>query len=139
MFPDMLKNILLCAVIAIAIDAPYLYLTKNTYLSATKNISGSGFTNRLYSAVLVYIAIGLALTLLVLPKINSNASWDKLLIQCFMYGGVFGLTSYAIFNFTVHFMFKNWSLGLSIQDTTWGTILCTLITFVLVSLQKYIK
>jgi uncharacterized membrane protein len=56
-----------------------------------------------------------------------------------MYGGVFGLTSYAIFNFTVHFMFKNWSLGLSIQDTTWGTILCTLITFVLVSLQKYIK
>jgi uncharacterized membrane protein len=115
----------------ILIDAPYLYLNRNLYTGKVKAISGdSNFTTRYYSALMVYIALALGMLVLVLPRIRSGTTSD-ILVDSIIYGGIFGIASYATFDFTIHLMFKEWDLGVSVMDTLWGSVLCTLVAFVI--------
>ena len=131
-------SLIILAMLVALIDLPYLYLMSNKYTSITKSISGEGFTNRYYSAVLVYIAIGTGLYFLVLPLVklansngNSNSKTTTNKLQnAFLYGAIFGLSSYAIFDFTTHFMFSKWDLMTSIIDCIWGGVLCGLATVI---------
>ena len=123
----------------IVIDAPYLYLNRNLYSGKVKAISGdSKFTTRYYSALMVYLALALGVFALVLPRINigSGSNISDILTDSILYGGIFGLTAYATFDFTIHFMFSGWDLGVSIMDTLWGGVLCTIVTFVISYMWK---
>jgi uncharacterized membrane protein len=120
------KAFLLSLLLLPIIDAPYLYLNKDLYLAITKSISGRGFTSRYHSALLVYIALALGIAVLAVPNIRT-ASWDTLVIDSIKWGGVFGIAAYATFDFTMHFMFNDWTLGVAIMDTIWGGVLCSLV------------
>ena len=119
------EPILLTAVILPLLDAPYLYLNKNLYLAATKEISGRGYTTRYYSAVLVYLALALGIAVLAVPNIRTS-SWNNLILDSMKWGGILGLVAYATFDFTMHFMFDDWTLQIAVQDTVWGGVLCSL-------------
>ena len=115
----------------IIIDAPYLYLNNQLYRNKVKAISGEPkFTTRYYSALIVYLALALGILVLVLPRIRTDKT-SNMLMDSIIYGGIFGLVSYATFDFTMHFMFAGWDLGVSIMDTLWGGVLCTLVAFII--------
>jgi uncharacterized membrane protein len=135
MITQMISQLLVGSVIALLLDIPYLMLTKTLILDTTNKINnGKGYAMRYYSAVLVYLAISLGLVVLVLPRINKTTSKLSLLKQSLLYGGLYGLTAYSIFDFTMHFMFKEWSLSLAVMDSIWGGILCSLATYILVTI-----
>jgi uncharacterized membrane protein len=119
----------------IVIDAPYLYLNSKLYTDITRSISGKTFTTRYYSALIVYLALALGVFVLVLPKIRKDTT-RNMLYDSLLYGGVLGIVSYATFDFTAHFMFDGWTLGVSIMDTIWGATLCSLVSFITVYLWK---
>lgn len=120
------QAILLSTIIIPLLDAPYLYLNKDLYLAATKAISGGrGYTNRFYSVVLVYIGLAIGIAVLAVPNIRTS-SWNSLVLDSLKWGGLLGLATYATFDFTAHFMFDDWTLRIAVQDTIWGTILCSL-------------
>ena len=123
---------LLTIIIFIVVDAPYLYLNMDLYKKKTLDISNKGYTNRYYSAVMVYVALAFGLLVLVIPRISTNKDTNvkQRIMDSIMYGGAFGLASYATFDFTMHFMFENWDLGVSIMDSVWGSILCSIVAFV---------
>lgn len=130
------QAILLSIALLPIIDAPYLYLNKDLYLAATKSISGGrGFTSRYYSAVLVYIALALGIAVLAVPNI-STSSWQALALDALKWGGIFGITAYATFDFTTHFMFDGWTFQIAVMDTIWGGILCSLVAGVVAWLLK---
>ena len=122
-------------IVFILLDAPYLYMNSKLYAARTKSISGKSFTNRYYSALVVYLALALGVIVLVLPRIRKD-NVKNTLYDSILYGGVFGIASYATFDFSAHFMFDGWDLGVSIMDTMWGGIICSLVTFITVSLWK---
>ena len=124
---------LLCVIIFMIVDAPYLYLNFNLYKKRTLSISGKEYTKRYYSAVIVYLALALGITVLVLPRmdISSNISLQSRIKNALYYGGVFGVASYATFDFTMHFMFDGWDLGVSIMDSIWGGVLCSIVSFII--------
>ena len=122
-------------IVFILLDVPYLYTNSKIYETKTRSISGKYYTNRYYSALVVYLALALGVIVLVLPRIRKD-NVKNTLYDSILYGGVFGLVSYATFDFTMHFMFDGWDLGVSIMDTIWGGILCSLVTFITVSLWK---
>ena len=124
---------LICIITFMIADAPYLFLNYNLYKKKTNSISGKDYTKRYYSAVVVYLALALGIYVLVLPRIRSSnsASWKDRLQDSIMYGGAFGLASYATFDFTMHFMFEKWDLGVSIMDSLWGGVLCSIVTFII--------
>jgi uncharacterized membrane protein len=111
----------------ILIDLPYLTYNKDLYLARTKAISGTGFTTRYYSALIVYLALGLGITMLAVPNIRTSSGTKTLILDAIRWGGLFGITAYATFDFTVHFMFQGWDLATSIMDTIWGGILCSIV------------
>lgn len=126
-------------IILIICDAPYLILCKDLYANAAKKISGRRYAFRIYSGIIVYIALALGLIVLVLPRINTNGTMIEILRDCAMFGGVFGIVSYATFDFTMHFMFDDWTLALSMLDTVWGGVLCTLVSFLFIVISKKLK
>ena len=111
------------------VDAPYLYLNSKMYEKKTIAISGKTFTKRYYSAVIVYLALALGIVFLALPRMRKDTVKNRIQ-DAILYGGIFGLTSYATFDFTMHFMFEDWDLGVSIMDSVWGGILCSIVAFV---------
>ena len=124
---------LLTIIIFIVIDAPYLYINADLYKNRTNAISGKTYTKRYYSAIIVYLALALGIMVLALPRIrkSSNTPLKERILDSLLYGGVYGLTTYATFDFTIHFMFDNWGLDLSIMDSIWGGVLCSIVTFII--------
>ena len=120
---------LVCVVMFMLVDAPYLYTNAKMYEKKTIAISGKSFTKRYYSAVIVYLALALGIVFLALPRMRKNSLKNRA-TDAILYGGVFGLASYATFDFTMHFMFEDWDLGVSIMDSVWGGILCSIVAFV---------
>ena len=120
---------LACIVLLMVIDAPYLYTNSKMYEKKTIAVSGKTFTKRYYSAVIVYLALALGIVFLALPRMRKDTIKNRV-TDAIMYGGVFGLASYATFDFTMHFMFEDWDLGVSIMDSVWGGILCSIVAFV---------
>ena len=120
---------LVCVVMFMLVDALYLYTNAKMYEKKTIAISGKSFTKRYYSAVIVYLALALGIVFLALPRMRKNSLKNRA-TDAILYGGVFGLASYATFDFTMHFMFEDWDLGVSIMDSVWGGILCSIVAFV---------
>ena len=120
---------LACIVLLMVVDAPYLYTNSKMYEKKTIAVSGKTFTKRYYSAVIVYLALALGIVFLALPRMRKNSLKNRA-TDAMLYGGVFGLASYATFDFTMHFMFEDWDLGVSIMDSVWGGILCSIVAFV---------
>jgi uncharacterized membrane protein len=128
-----ITKFLLIILVFILVDAPYLYINRNLYGGKIKAITGNSntrFTTRYYSALMVYMALALGILVLVLPRIRNTSNKNDVLADSILYGGIFGLTAYATFDFTIHFMFNDWGLGVSIMDTIWGGILCSIVTFI---------
>ena len=123
---------IVCFLLVIAIDIPYLYLNADFYKKKTLQISGKPYPdNRLYSAIIVYIAIASGIITFVLPHIDTSKSHMTRFRSALLYGGLFGSLTYAVFDFTNHFMFEKWDIYVSIMDTIWGGILCALVSFII--------
>lgn len=131
------KAFFLSILLILILDAPYLYLNKDLYLAATKSISGRrGFTSRYYSPFLVYIALALGITVLAVPNIRTS-SWQTLILDALKWGGILGITAYATFDFTTHFMFDGWTFQIAVMDTIWGGILFSLVAGTVAWILKY--
>jgi uncharacterized membrane protein len=125
-------QLILCIVLVFVIDIPYLYLNADFFKKKTLQISGKGYPeNRLYSALLVYIAIGVGIIVFVLPNIETKKTDIERLRSSLVYGGLFGIVSYSIFDFTNHFMFEKWDIFVSLMDAIWGGILCAMVSFII--------
>ena len=123
---------LLTTILTFIVDIPYLYVNYNFFKKKTMEISGKPYpNNRMYSAVLVYIAIALGLIVFVVPKIDTSKTLSIRIEDSFIYGGLFGLVSYSIFDFTNHFMFEGWDIYVAVMDAIWGGLLCAIVSFVI--------
>jgi uncharacterized membrane protein len=121
------KPLLLSILGLILVDLPYLTFNKDLYMARTNAISGAGFTKRYYSALIVYLALGVGITMLAVPNIRTTSGTQTLILDAIRWGGLFGITAYATFDFTTHFMFEGWDLTTSLMDTVWGGILCSIV------------
>lgn len=134
---DFVKYFVTLFVLLILIDLPYLQLNKSKFNNAVmKMTNGKGMANNYWSGMIVYIAIVTGILMLAIPRINMNQSMRGIFMDSLMYGGIFGITSYAIFDFTTRFIFNDWTIEIAIMDTVWGGILCTLATFLCVIIAK---
>ena len=123
---------LLTTILTFIVDIPYLYVNYNFFKKKTMEISGKpNPNNRMYSAVLVYIAIALGLIVFVVPKIDTSKTLSIRIEDSFIYGGLFGLVSYSIFDFTNHVMFEGWDIYVAVMDAIWGGLLCAIVSFVI--------
>ena len=109
------------------LDTPYLFINAGKFKQAVKNITnGDTFTNRYWSGAVVYICLALGMYFLVLPNIKN----ETMVMDCIKFGGIFGLAANVTFDFTMHLMFKGWTLDLALMDSVWGAVLSSVTAMV---------
>ncbi len=92
------------------------------------------FEPRLFAMICVYIAIALSFVIFVLPQIKNLG-----LVDAFIYGAVFGILVYAIYEFTNYSILKDWPKKLVIIDTLWGGVLYGLSSVVVPYILKLLR
>lgn len=70
-------------------------------------------------ALLVYVALVAGIALFVIPQTQNNIT------QAFIYGGLFGLITYTVYDLTNLAVVANWPWPIAIIDIMWGTFLCS--------------
>ena len=82
------------------------------------------------AAVIVYAALSMGIVYFVLPRANGK------LLPALCWGGLFGLLTYATYDFTNLAVLQNWTLKISIIDAIWGAVLCGVTSLVTVWITR---
>lgn len=69
-----------------------------------------------WAGILVWLLIAVGSYLFVLPL-----TYDKDLYQAAMYGALFGLVLYGVYDLTNYSLIKVWPLSTTLLDMAWGT------------------
>lgn len=87
---------------------------------------------RMIPAGLVYIIMSLGLVVFVLPLVSGLSSY----LHIFFYGFLFGAILYGIYDFTNYAIFPAYTLKMLLVDMFWGSLLCGLVTCLMVYISK---
>jgi len=66
--------------------------------------------------VAAYSLMVVGLTLFVIPNIRKG----KIIEDSLVYGAVFGLVVYGVYDFTAGAVLEDWDIPIAIQDVAWG-------------------
>jgi uncharacterized membrane protein len=80
-------------------------------------------------AVLTYLLLASGIFIFVLPFANNNT-------KALLYGALFGLITYGVYDLTNLATLKNWPTKLVVIDMIWGSFLCALTALIVVNLVK---
>jgi uncharacterized membrane protein len=118
--------ILLFIILLIDIPMVLFVFKPNLWNNTLEDIQGktnnSNKLNTTIGFILAYILIPLGIFIFVLPKIDKN-NWVE---TCLLYGFLWGIISYGIFDFTNLVLFEKYSLKIAIIDCLWGGIMTSI-------------
>jgi len=122
-----LFNFVIALILILIID--YIWLAKLMNRFYLAELGGLVRTNQrgrfepvIWAALIVYLALALGITALVLPLAQASI-WAS-----FGYGAILGFSIYAVYDFTNLSLVKNWPLKMSLVDVAWGTFLCATVS-----------
>jgi uncharacterized membrane protein len=105
-----LKSIALCALLILALDIPWLYMTSGWAGSMIGSIQGGPIKMRLWPAAIVYVALGIILQF---PKSLLEAA-------------ILGTSVYAVYDFTNYSTITKYQLPFAVADSLWGGTLAAI-------------
>jgi uncharacterized membrane protein len=107
---------LLTIVLLAVVDFPWLSLIGGPYMDAIRRIQGGAKpVVRYFPAFLVYVALAFLVR-------KTETIQEAFLV---------GAATYAVYDFTVMALFKDYPLSLAISDTLWGGVLFAITRFLL--------
>lgn len=103
-----IKDILICSVLIFLVDLPWLSLTGGNYTAIVQAIQGGSVVRmRPLAGIVVYPALAYL-------ALNTKSLKDSFLT---------GLAVYAVYDFTVLAIFKDYPLYMGVLDSLWGGVL----------------
>ncbi len=112
----LLKNFIITLVIFLGIDFFWLGIVARNFYK--KELSAFSTTLSLPAAFLAYVLIAAGIVIFVLPKASGDT------VKALLWGAVFGLIAYGIYDFTNLATLKGWPLKMLVVDILWGTFVC---------------
>ena len=80
---------------------------------------GAALAPRWIAAAIVYLLIPAGIVLFVRPQLTADSSvW-----QALMWGALYGLVLYGVYDCTNRSILEKWSLRLTLADVAWGMVL----------------
>jgi len=124
-----LFNFFIVLVVFLVLDLPMItYINKDMYKNLFDNInngSTADSTNIIIGAIVAYLLLAYGLYIF---AIKNKSIFN---------GALFGLVVYGVYNFTNLAVIAKYGLTQSIIDTVWGTILCSMITYIVLLYLDY--
>ena len=122
-----------------ALDAVWLgVLMKQFYNSefgALARRQGDALNPILWAMLVVYLMLPLGIIWFVLPR----ASGANPLLSAALWGVIFGLMTYGIYDLTNYATLYNWPLRLVVVDMMWGGTICGLATIAGSTLDRWLS
>ena len=125
LYYNMIKNIILLAIIFVLVDAGFLYLMRNNFKTMVNKIQGSPLKMKILPSIACYIILVSSLYYFIINKKGTYI--DAFLLGFFIYG-VYETTNMAIF--------KDWDYKIGLIDLTWGGFLFLITTYLFNNLTK---
>jgi uncharacterized membrane protein len=104
-------------------------------LGAFLRLNGDHLVPIIWAALVVYLAIPLGVVLFALPRLSA----DQLVGSALLWGALYGLVLYTVYDMTNYALVKDWPLRLSLVDICWGTTLNALATLCAALLDRWLK
>ena len=102
------KKILGAALVILAIDLVWLGIISTSYNAVVETIQGGRpLRARLMAGVVVYVALAFLL-------LKEETAWEAFTT---------GAATYAVYDFTVATLFKDYPIWIGVADTVWGGVL----------------
>ena len=124
-----LFNFFIVLVVFLVLDLPMItYINKDMYKKLFDNINNGATadsTNIIIGAIVAYLLLAYGLYIF---AIKNKSIFN---------GALFGLVVYGVYNFTNLAVIAKYGLIQSIIDTVWGTILCSMITYIVLLYLDY--
>ena len=114
-----MKQIIISAIVMLALDILYLNLFKGYFNTVVTNIQGSPIELDYYATIGCYIVMVMGINYFIL---RGNKGY----IDAFF----LGLLIYSVFDFTTKAIFKNWEYKAVVIDSLWGGTLFAITTIV---------
>jgi uncharacterized membrane protein len=134
---EYIKTIVFAAGSMLLLDFVWLsFVATNFYktqMGSLARLTASGaFDIKLLPAGLVYVLLLVGLMVFVFPKVEGMS-----LLYTFLIGGLFGILSYGIYDFTNMATLTSWPWKLATVDILWGGFLCGTTSVITMSLVKF--
>jgi uncharacterized membrane protein len=124
------KAFLLGVVAFLALDAVYLGSTSNMWNNLLIRISGEKIQMRIGYAVACYALIVFSWYYFIYLQYREHKNIKKSVITA----AILGFCIYGIYELTNAAIMRKWELKFVVMDTTWGSILYSLVTYFTLSL-----
>ena len=109
------------AVAFMVLDGVWLgLLMKNFYrdqLAPIVRLADGGIAPNWPAAFVVYALLGTGIALFVIPRATTVS-------LAAVYGALFGLVVYGVYDFTNYSTLRQWPLVLTLADVAWGVVAC---------------
>jgi uncharacterized membrane protein len=102
-------------------------------LGALARRTGDSLNPVWWAAAIVYLVIPLGILLFALPRVSAENPFGSALLWGFLYG----TTLYAVYDFTNYSLLKDWPLHMTLVDIAWGGVLCAVVTYVAVLVDRW--
>jgi uncharacterized membrane protein len=98
-------------------------------------MSGNSLQPIVWAALAVYIAIPLGIMLFVLPRVSA----DNVTGSALLWGALYGIVVYAIYDMTNYSLVRDWPLRVSLIDICWGGLLNAIGSLAAAWLDRWLK
>ena len=109
------------------LDGTWIRLNLSFYQDAIKAVQKHPLRMRAGAAAAAYVCIYGLLVLFAIPAINPRSA--NLFTDAAWHGGLLGLLTYGVYNFTCMSIYSDYGLDVALRDTLWGGTLFTLVTY----------
>ena len=104
-------------------------------LGSFLRMSGTALQPIIWAALLVYIAIPVGIMCFALPRISA----DHLVASALLWGAVYGLVVYTVYDMTNYSLVRDWPLRVALIDICWGALLNAVATLAAALLDRWLK
>ena len=116
--------------IFLAIDYLWLGVVMSKFykneLGVLARVSNGALKPELWAAGIVYILIPLGIVLFALPRVSQ----DNPAFTALLWGFIYGVVLYGVYDMTNYALVSKWSLRMSIVDILWGGTINSLVTYI---------
>lgn len=115
------KRNLIAASVLLLLDFAWIWgYMGERYAAMIPRIQGSPMMPNAGRAAAAYALMVLGLVLFVMPNMPKRASAADALRHALVYGGLFGLVVYGVYDFTAGAVLRDWDMQLALVDVLWG-------------------